>query len=131
MDTFVKAAGLCLLAVILWQILTGYSKNFAILLSIGVCCMIAVAAVGYLDSVLAFFIRLQDRGGWNGELMQILIKSVGIGLVAEMASLICSDAGNSAMGKAVSMIGIAVILWLSLPLFSGLLDLIDLILGGI
>lgn len=61
-------------------------------------------------------------------MLGILLKAVGIGLVSEIAGLVCTDAGNGSLGKALQMLGSAVILYLSLPIFTAILELIREIL---
>jgi hypothetical protein len=46
-----------------------------------------------------------------------------------LATLICTDAGNTALAKTVQILTTAMILWLSIPLFESLLDLVQAILG--
>jgi stage III sporulation protein AD len=65
----------------------------------------------------------------NTDLLAVILKTVGIGLIGELAGLICSDAGNAALEKSIQILTTAVILWLSIPLFESLLDLVQAILG--
>ena len=91
----------------------------------------SVAALQYIRPVLDFFTQLQSVGNWDSELMRILIKAVGIGILSEITALICADSGNAALGKSLQILTTAVILWLSLPLFTGLLELVSQLLGKI
>ena len=70
-------------------------------------------------------------GGLDSGTLRILLKAVGIGLVSEIAALVCADAGNSSLGKTVQLLGSAVILWLSLPLFTMLIELLQRIMGAL
>lgn len=101
------------------------------LLTIAVCAMVMLAAVTFLKPVLDFLRELEELGNLNTDMVQILFKVVGIGLVSEIAAMICADAGYTSMGKALQMLASAVILWLSIPVFQALLELIRQILGGI
>jgi stage III sporulation protein AD len=65
----------------------------------------------------------------NLELLAVILKTVGIGMVGELAGLVCSDAGNAALAKTIQILTTAMILWLSIPLFESLLDLVQTILG--
>ena len=96
----------------------------ALLLSIAVCCMVVVAGFAYLTPVVDFIRQLHTSSGTNSEFLRILLKSVGIGIVAEIAGLICTDAGNAALGKTIQILAAAAILWLSLPLMNALLELV-------
>ena len=61
--------------------------------------------------------------------IEILMKATGIGIVTEIANMVCKDAGNESMGKSMQLLGSAVILYLSMPLFQVLIDLLQKILG--
>ena len=131
MDLFLKAAAAVLLAVILYLVVNNRSKELAILLTLAVCSMIVLAAGRFLHPVLAFAKNLQSVGGMNDEYLSILLKVVGIGFLAEITSLVCADAGNATLGKVLQILASCVILWLSLPLLNGLIELVHDILGEI
>lgn len=129
MSLFWKATGLILLALVLGLVLGKPGKDFALLLTAAACCMTAVAAVTYLEPVLDFFRELEAVGDLQGEMLGILLKAVGIGLVSEIAGMVCSDGGNGSLSKQLQLLGSAAILYLSIPIFSSLLRLIQEILG--
>lgn len=125
MDTFVKVAAGVLMAVTVGLTLSKNSKDMAMLLALSVSAMVLVAAISFLEPVFLFFNKLQSLGHLNGQLLDTLIKAVGIGILSEIVSLICVDSGNASMGKAMQILASAVILWISIPLFTELLDLIE------
>ena len=131
MDIFVKAAAGVLVAVVLILTLSKQEKDISLLLTIAVCCMVMLAAVTYIKPVVDFLGRLQTIGNLDGDIFKILLKAVGIGLLAEFTSLVCADAGNASLGKATQLVATAAILWISIPLLEKLLELIDNILGAI
>ncbi len=90
---------------------------------------VLAAAARYIEPILDFLTRLQDISGLDPELLEILLKAVGISVVAEIASLVCNDSGNAAMGKAIQILASGVVLWLSLPLMESLLSLVERIVG--
>jgi len=100
-------------------------------LSLLVCAMVVSVGMSYLSAVIKFFSRLQMTIGLNIDLLNILLKAAGIGLVGEIAGLICSDSGQAALGKAVHILTSAVILWIALPLYTQILDIIEELLKGI
>lgn len=128
MDIYLKATGCALIALILSLILSKENKDMSILLSVLVCTIIALVAISYLSPVVDLFQRLQTTAKLDPSFMSILLKSVGIGLLSEITGLICSDAGNAAMGKMVQFLAGIVILWMSIPLFNNILELIEEIL---
>lgn len=131
MDIFIKAAAGILIAVVLILTLSKQGKDISLLLTIAVCSMVVSAAITYLQPVVDFLKRLQSIGQLDSETLTILMKAVGIGLLAEIIGLICTDAGNASLGKALQMLATAAILWMSIPLLNELIELIDKILGAI
>ena len=89
----------------------------------------ALAAMQYLEPVIRFIRELEELGGLDADSVTALLKVVGIGILSEIAALVCRDAGNASLGKTVQLLGSTVILALTVPLFSALLELIQKILG--
>ena len=97
MAIFWKAAAAALITVILGLALGKQEKDIGVILSIAVCCMITVSALVYLEPVLEFLRELEGLGNLQGDFLGILLKVFGIGLVAEIASTVCAEAGNSSL----------------------------------
>lgn len=122
MELYWKTSAAVLLAVVM--ILTLRRQEMGLVLGIAVCAMAAISALKYLEPVMELVNSITELGDLDGELLMVLIKSVGIGLLTEIVAMVCSDSGNTSMGKSLQLLGTAVILWLSIPLFTALLDLV-------
>lgn len=131
MDRFLQAAAGIMAAVIMWIILSKQGKEYALLLSLGACCLVLLVMFRFLEPVLDLLKQLQTLGNLQPEWLSVMLKAVGIGLVVEMGALICSDAGNAALGKTLQILGAAAVLWLSIPLMNSLIELLQQILGGV
>ena len=131
MEEFIRVCGAGLLSVILILMLAKQDKDWAVTLTVLACCLIVSVGVSYLEPVLAYLRQLRDMTGLDPELLNRVMKAVGISLLAEVTALVCVDAGNSALGKAIQITAVFVILWLSLPLLQGMLELVQEMLGGI
>lgn len=127
MDLFLRSCGAALIAVVL--VITLGKKDISMVLTMMVCCLIAGVAFRYLDPVLDLIHEIEQDGNLNGQMIGVLLKAVGIGLITEIAVLVCNDSGNTSMGKSLQILGSCVILWLSIPLFTSLLEIIKQILG--
>ena len=128
MVLFWKAAAGALITVVLGLAL-GNNRDFSMLLSLAACTMISILALTYLEPILEFLLELESISQLQGDMLSILLKSAGIGLVAEIAAVICADAGNASLGKTLQFLGTGVILCLSLPILRTMLELIQKILG--
>ncbi len=130
MELFLQSTGLVLIAVILAMVLR-QSREVGTLLSLGVCTMVCIAAAGMLSPVLDFLKEIRRVGELDSGFLSILLKCAGIGFISELAALICTDAGESAMAKAVQLLANAAILLLSLPLLRQILTILEEVLGRV
>ena len=130
MSLFWQTVGCVLIAVILWALLSSRSKDMAVLLTLAVCCMVLAGAVSFLKPVVELIHSLQETAQLDEDLLQAVLKAVAIGLIGELAGLICADAGNGALGRAVEILTAGAVLWLSVPLITSLMELIAQMAGG-
>lgn len=131
MAAFFQAAAGVLLTVILSLILAGRDKSMSAVLTMAVCTMVLFLAMNYLQPVIKFLEELEALGSLQSDLVKVLLKAGGIGIVTEIAALLCTDSGNASLAQSLRFLSSAVILWLSLPVFQALLSLIREILEGI
>lgn len=129
MALYMQACGAALVAVVLILALGKQNQDMAVLLALAVCGMIGLIAMEYLEPVIDLIREMEELGMLNSSMVRILLKAAGIGVLSEIAALVCNDAGNSSLGKTVQFLGTAVILWLSVPLFTMLIELLQDILG--
>ena len=129
MESYLQASAGILIALILILMLGNQSKQIGILLAIGVCTMVVFAAVEYLQPILQFLEDLEHTGNLDSAMVRMLLKISGICVISQICSMICGDCGSASLGKALQLLSNIVILWLALPLFQGLLELIQRILG--
>lgn len=131
MEWIFQAAAGVMVAVVLWLLLSKYGKEYGLLLSIGACCLILLLMFRFLEPILALLKQLEALGGLQPQWLSTMLKAVGIGLIVEICSLICNDAGNGAMAKSLQILGTVAIVWLSIPLIKSLTELLQQILGEI
>ena len=131
MSIFWKTAAGILTAIILWINLNQSNKDTSVLMTLAVCAMTMMAAASFLQPVVSFVDKIQDVGKLDAGLVSTVLKVVGVGIITEIAALICKDAGNESMGKALQFVSAGVVLWISIPVFEKLLALLDKILGGV
>lgn len=131
MDGFFQASGAVLIAVILSLTLGNQNRSFAALLAMAVCAMIMLLGLHYLEPVIEFIQELEAVGKLSEDMVKILLKTAFIGILTEITALLCADSGNISLAQALRLVGSVTILWLSLPVFRGLLNLVQRILEGI
>lgn len=131
MGWFLRAVAGVMVAVVLWIILSRQGKEYALVLSIGICCLVLILMFQFLEPVIDLMDQLQTLGNLQPEWLSIMLKSVGVGLLVEIGMMICTDAGNATLGKTLQILGTVAVLWLSIPLMNSLIKLVEQILGDI
>lgn len=131
MKLYLQVCGAVMIALVSILTLGSRGKDFGVLLTLCLCVMGAAVMFRYLEPVFEFIHQLEATGALDNSIVTLLLKSVGIGLISEISTMICADAGCGSLGKLLQMLGTALVLWLCLPLFTMLLELIQSILGGL
>ncbi len=131
MDLFFKICAAVLLVSVVSLLIEKKEKDLTLVLTICTCCCIGICLVTFLQPVIRFVESLKNLAAMDSQSLEIVFKVVAIGLIAEISSLICQDAGKSALGKMLQASATAMILWISLPLFTKMMDLITQIIGGL
>lgn len=131
MGLFWRAVGLILVTLMLGLTLGKRGEDFRVVLTAVCCVMVVTGALTYLEPVMDFIRELEALGSLREDMLGILLKCVGVGLVAEMAAMVCTDGGNAALGKQIQLMASVAILYMAIPIFSGLLSLMQEILGEI
>jgi stage III sporulation protein AD len=131
MVLFWKTLAAVFIALLIALTLEKQSKDMAVVLSTFVCCMVGAGVFIFLEPVFSFLHELQRDTYLEIGMLKTLLKLVGIGLLGEIVSVICADAGYNGLGKGVQLLASALILSLSVPVMTSLTELIRDILGGL
>lgn len=129
MELYWKALALILVAMLLELAVKKQEKDYGVLLTVAVITMVSGAVFQLLKPVEDLLRQLRQVGNLDPENLALLLKAVGLGLSAEIGSLVCSDAGNEALGRMIRFLGTAAILCLSVPLFTALLSCVTEMVG--
>ena len=129
MELYFKGAAGILLAAVLGLALQKQEKDLSAVLTAAVIAMAAVLMLRLLEPVLELLRQLEQVGNLRSDALELLLKAAGIGLTAEVAGLVCADAGNAALAKMLRLLGTAAILCLSVPMFTALLVCITEMVG--
>ena len=98
--------------------------DLAMLISIAGGVVILLLLVGQFSSVFSWVDKLAEKTGIDKDIFSPIFKIIGIGYLAEFAASVCEDAGNKSMAGKVVLGAKLIILVLSLPVLSMLVDTI-------
>lgn len=122
--------GLAVTACVLAVLLKKYRPDQSLLIGIAATVVIFIMILPSLQPAISKIEGLMSGSNLDSTYMVILIKSLGICFLAQVASDICHDAGESAIATNVEMAGKFAVLIIALPLFGQVSDLVIKLLNG-
>ena len=81
--------------------------------------------VDAMQGVLSIFNSIAMKTGVDNSLIKLLLKIVGVGYLTEFGAGIITDFGAPSVADKVSICGKITIVLMALPIFEGLLGLVD------
>ena len=120
----VKIIGVGLIALIIIVIIRQYKPEFAMYVSIMAGAIIIFLALDKITAIVNLLTSLSKKTGINAEYLSILLKITGIAILTEFAVSICKDSGESAIASKVDFGGKIIVVSMSIPIISALVELI-------
>lgn len=124
MEEVIKIIGIALIALIIIIIIKQYRPEFAIYISLVAGVIILALVIGNLTNVINLLKDISTRSGINNKFLGILLKMTGIAILTEFSISICKDAGENAIASKVEIGSKVIIISLSVPIISNLLEVI-------
>lgn len=131
MTDVIRIIGIGLLALIIIVILKQYKPEFAIYVSMIAGVLILVLAIPKLTGIINLLQSLANKTYINKSFLSILLKITGIAFITEFAVSICSDAGEKAIASKIEIGSKVIIIAMSIPIITSLLELVIEILPWI
>ncbi len=120
----IKIVGISLIGLIIIILLKQYKPEFAIYISIAVGLLILVLVIDKLQGIVSLIQSFADKASINSKFLLVLIKITGIAFLSEFAVSICKDSGESAIASKIEMGSKIIIITMSIPIISSLLEII-------
>lgn len=124
----IKIIGIGLIALIVIIIIKQYRPEFVVYVSLIAGALILLLILDKMSGVINLLTNLANKTSINKDFIFLLIKITGIAFLTEFAVSICKDAGESAIATKIDMGGKVMIVAISIPIISSLLETIVKIL---
>lgn len=128
MQEIIKLISIALITVVSYVILKQVKPELALFVTLAGSIIIVIMAMTSLGQIIQAFRGIFSKTGIDGTLLSPLIKIIAIGYIAEFGASICVDAGASSIADKVLFGAKIVILVLSLPIISSVVDMVVSIL---
>ncbi len=120
----IKIIGIGLIALIIIILLKQYKPEFAVYVSLIAGALILMLAIDKLAGIISLLQSLANKASINTEFLTLLIKITGIAFLSEFAVSICKDAGEVAIASKMEIGAKLIIISMSIPIISSLLEII-------
>lgn len=113
---------LCIVTALLALTLRGQRPEFAMLLSLGCGIFVLLALMAQMKEIMTGLEKIMSGLSEQSDLTAIILKSLGICIVAELGSQCCRDAGEAAIAAKVELVAKAALVLMSMPVFTSLME---------
>ena len=114
---------LCIITALLALSLRGQRPEFAMLLSLGCGLFVLLYLLGQMKDIFSGLEDILSGLSGQSELTAIILKALGVCIVAELGSQCCRDAGETAIAAKVELAAKAALVMMSMPVFASLLEM--------
>ncbi len=101
-----------------------YRPEYAIFISILTGVLILFLVMDRLTGIVNLIQSIQDKSSVNVQFITLLIKITGIAFLSEFAVSICKDSGEAAIASKIELGSKIIIISMSIPIISSLLEVI-------
>ena len=120
----IKIIGIALISLIIIILLKQYRPEFAIYVSILTGVLILMLVMDKLTGIINLLQSLANKTSINSTFITLLIKITGIAFLSEFAISICKDSGESAIAGKIELGSKIIIIAMSIPIISSLLEIV-------
>lgn len=120
----IKIIGIALIALIIIIMLKQYRPEYAIFISILTGILILFLVMDRLTGIINLIESIQNKFSINTQFIALLIKITGIAFLSEFAVSICKDSGEAAIASKIELGSKIIIVSMSIPIISSLLEII-------
>ena len=118
----IKIIGIGLISLVITIIVKQYKPEFAVYISLIAGALILMLVFDKLSEVIKLFNNLASKSAINSKFISLLIKITGIAILTEFAVSICKDSGETAIANKMDIGGKIMIIAVSVPIISSLLE---------
>ena len=118
----IKIIGIGLIALVVILILKQYKPEYAIYVSLIAGILILTLSLGQLSGIINLLKDISSKANINTKFLSLLLKITGISFLTEFAVSISKDSGEIAIANKIDLGGKVLIIVISIPIITALLE---------
>lgn len=119
---WIQFIGIGLIGMILAVLFRQHKPEYAPLISLAAGLAVVFLLLGQLEPIFSQMEEILQQAGIGTEYIAVLLKSLGICYITQLAADTCRDAGESAIASKMELAGKITVLTLAVPYFTGMLQ---------
>lgn len=119
---WIQFIGIGLIGMILAVLFRQHKPEYAPLISLAAGLAVVFLLLGQLEPIFSQMEEILQQAGIGTEYIVVLLKSLGICYITQLAADTCRDAGESAIASKMELAGKITVLTLAVPYFTGMLQ---------
>lgn len=123
MDIF-KILAIALLTCVATLVVKQVKPDFASIVAIAGGVIILLMLIDYLEQIVGVFQTIVEKTNLSPSILSTILKIIGVGYLTEFTSNICTDSGSSSLAGKVLLAGKIIILVMSLPILTNIIDIV-------
>lgn len=124
-----EGLGICLIAVMLSVVIGNYKKEYAVVITVSVGCIILVNVISSLYKPVKEFFSVLKNSGLQSERFVVAVKVLAIGYITQFVADTCRDFGQSAVAAKAELVGRAAIFVMTIPLLNELFTVVTTLIN--
>lgn len=120
----IKIVSIGLIGLVIIILLKQYKPEYALYASLITGILIIVLILDRLSGILQLIQSISNKANVNNQFIAILLKITGIAFLSEFAITICKDSGEAAIANKIEIATKIIIISMSIPIISSLLEII-------
>ena len=113
-----------IISAVLSLVLKQYKPEYSMFISLASGILIFISVIAAINPIIRYITELTENAGLGGMYAEVLLKSLAVCYLTQLASDFCKDAGETAIAGKLQIAGKIAVLIMALPIFKSITEII-------
>lgn len=111
-----------IISAVLSLVLKQYKPEYSMFISLASGLLIFISVIAAINPIIRYITELTENAGLGGMYAEVLLKSLAVCYLTQLASDCCKDAGETAIAGKLQIAGKIAVLIMALPIFKSITE---------
>lgn len=113
-----------IISAVLSLVLKQYKPEYSMFISLAAGILIFISVIAAIEPIISYISELTENAGLSGIYAEVLLKSLAVCYLTQLACDCCRDAGETAIAGKIQIAGKVAVLLMALPIFKSITDIV-------